>query len=425
MSPKSPQNSIVAYINHLKGEDRSVGWEKLVRAVGDLFEGDSSLRGDLAHTMLYLGSRGRQDGKEVSAHRYTQAISKFADSYFHDKENGCFLVAEIDKQAVANFIHRRSNKVRNRGTYLLYILFMLWTAVDDGENVFFNHHIHAETGQISEFLRRLLDLFREKKPIADVAKYVAEFTAARQARSQLKYDLGGMIELGNFNSKGLWQVLFDEETPNNIAADPSRERYFVCYRYSSNETRPSINRMFLVFQSPGWLEGRETLRQHFAFKLFYRNSLKEVRRSAGSVLLLGSTITCFGSSEMIGSKGDIKKKAGGLRGPKAIVFNLETVDSPMLFGMTLSMNEKRVPIASRIIAIRTELTHSDLINIGNADPVSMSADLQTYTVLEKNPAIETVGPARWSDLIDILGRDGHHGTLESALVRAFDNRGLF
>ncbi len=152
--------------------------------------------------------------------------------------------------------------------------------------MFFNHYIQKEVGQLQEFVQVLMSRIREKAKLQEITSYVEEFTTRRNARNQLKYDLGGMLELGNFGSAALWHRFFGDAT-NDISGNDSRERHYVCYRFSSSEERPWINKSFLVFQSPGRVKGSNSLRHHFAFKLFYRNSLGILRRSAGAVIQIG------------------------------------------------------------------------------------------------------------------------------------------
>ncbi len=94
MTVPAAGDPVYDYLKGLKGEDRVARWTSLVKAVGGLFEGDPSLRGDLAHMMLYLGSRKRPNGG-MSFSGYTEALCKYCDALFQDRETGCYVVDKL------------------------------------------------------------------------------------------------------------------------------------------------------------------------------------------------------------------------------------------------------------------------------------------------------------------------------------------
>ncbi len=58
-----------------------------------------------------------------------------------------------------------------------------------------------------------------------------------------------------------------------------------------------------------------------------------------------------------------------------------------MFGVTVTMNEERLPICSRLIAIETTAEHSDQAKIGTQEPGSMVDELKEYTVFGSRPQL--------------------------------------
>jgi hypothetical protein len=311
------------------------------------------------------------------------------------------------------FVQRQNNKPEVAQSYTVYLLFLLAIAFRDRNKKFFKHHIHEETGEFAQFLEELFHLMAREERLETLVVKIREFDKKRIARSQLKYDLGGMIELGDFNSVSLWHSLFNHARVDDFKGRTSLERHFICYRFSSLGREPKIVKSFLVFQSPGLLSGGDgAIRNHFAFKVFYKNQSTKIRRSAGAVLHLGKTITCFGSSRMVdASKPSEPLAYSGDRGPKSLVFTAPNTGDRMLFGVMMSMNEDQIPIASRVVAVETVHQHSKDAGIGSMDPKDLEMELMKNAIFADTIESEERARQGWTNLIDLLRAEVPAGTL--------------
>ena len=186
-----------------------------------------------------------------------------------------------------------------------------------------------------------------------------------------------------------------------------------------------IVKSFLVLQSPG------TVRGHFAFKAFYRPDSEEmIRRSAGAIVRLGDTISCYGSSRLLSRDHDASPKAVGEEyhsGPKVMVFgqnSFKSADS-VVPGALLTMNENIQPIVSRIICVETAIDHSDYADIGTFDLSDLKDDLLNFTVLgktgKKQRSLEQLDNI-WERILELLKSSPERGVVMGLQKHDFDLR---
>lgn len=195
-------------------------WFQLVDALGNLFDRDDSLRGDLTHTLHYLLSRASGSTlSKPSLNNLDEMVCDFARR-FTKAGSGCPIGASFAAQSVGQFIQRQINKPDARPAYTVYLFFLLAVAIHDGEEKFFEHHIHKETGEFSQFLVELHHLVARKEPIGKLVSKVEDFDQRRKSRSQLKYDLGGMISLASSTRKPCGDR-FSTKTRLRISRTPS------------------------------------------------------------------------------------------------------------------------------------------------------------------------------------------------------------
>lgn len=371
----------IAFATHLKavkGRDNPENWNSLKSIVGELIRDDSSLRGDLAHQFLYFQSASSVS--KMSMRELTLAVLDFQNELL-ELSNGA--VEEIkNDQTVRKFIMRQSDTIVSPERYLNLVLFLVCAAAEDSEK-FFGHYTFNEIGGLGQLLSRLHATMNEPLPtLSSMIRAVDEFRKIRPSSKTVKHELGGMMELGSGDPQLLWSIVFRKTAAEILSygGGPSFEKYYICYRYSSFEDADRIVKSFLVLQSPGHQ------REHFAFKLFYKSGSGQIRKSAGAILALGNTVTCFGSSRMLlegdefgGLEGDLNQ----VLGPKSVVLDSMALrsDETLVPGHLLSVNENELPISSKMVCVKTPIRHSSDAAIGSLKISSCVDELGKYTVL--------------------------------------------
>lgn len=381
------------YAIKLSEKSEKNSFETFLDKVDTLFANDASLRGDLAHTCLYLLSAG---GHAWSLNHLSETIVHFQD-YLRDEE--ILKVSpdeQLEKQSLTHFIHRvhentRDNAEAQKRKLGWVFAFILGVAVVDGVK-FASHYINQETGQISDLLDWLYGcLAQEECCFGTLLDSVEKFESRRDQKKEKPHDFAVMLELGDLDPDSLWKPIFKQDAlgPAVYRTQPSQERHFMFYRYSTTGPVNQIIKSFFVIQSPGLVKNRtmDNIRHQFAFKLFYQTDSGEIRRSTGGVYKLGSVVTFYGGSRYYQedeNPADISRSAQELLGPKEMTINFDCFghDRPILGGVVTSMNEDQKPIATRFICVETHITHSDEAGIGShsADDMMKCDEFGKFTI---------------------------------------------
>ncbi|MGL4234686.1 hypothetical protein [Tabrizicola sp.] len=353
-------------------------WRRMKATVGEMMNEYPSLRGSLAHALFYLMSNTK---KKVGIATVAKSYVDFQDYLV---ENFGSEVSQLsDTQSISHFMQRETEKFKDGGNYLNVVLFLLGIA--SSQKGFFSHYvIKSECQEVSLLVSRMLEVTSKSEfSLNDLAHAVEEYRNHFRGKYKVQHDLGGMLELGSFDQESLWQTIFHVSSAkvDYQRGKRSIERKYICYRYSSSGGISRIVKSFLVLQSPG------SIRSHFAFKAFYiPDSDQMIRRSAGAIVRLGETISCYGSSRLLHLEHEASPVAIGEEyhsGPKVMVFDLNSFKSndTIIPGTLLSMNENIQPIASRIVCVETSIERSDLASIGTFNVEELSGDLQKFTCL--------------------------------------------
>jgi hypothetical protein len=369
-------------------------------SVGELMTEYASLRGSLAHALFYLMSNTK---KKVGIATIARSYAEFQDYLV---QNFDLNVSQLsDTQPISHFMQRQNENFSDSGNYINVVLFLLGIASLQKE--FFSHFlIKGECQEVSLLISRMLEVTSQQEfSLADLANAVDTYRVHFRGKYTIQHDLGGMLELGSFDQDSLWQTIFHK---SGAQADSQRgkkslEKRYICYRYSSVGGVSRIVKSFLVLQSPG------AIRAHFAFKAFYiPDSEKMIRRSAGAIVRLGDTISCYGSSRLLNLEHETSPVAVGEEyhsGPKVMVFGLNSFRSGDIIipGTLLSMNENIQPIVARIVCVETDVERSNLADIGTFNMIDLNGDLQKYTRLGsgKQKSLEKIEKT-WGRILELL-----------------------
>lgn len=339
--------------------DRAV-WLSLVAHCSEIIRDDEQLRGGLAHHLCYFFSPSSVC--KVSINALVGALADFQSQLY--RISGGTTHEIKDPQSIRKFIQREHDTIRDHRVYFNLVMFLVSAARIDEER-FFRHYVHQQVGGIRLLIGRLHSALRDNGTVNSLLEAVQGFEIANSGKRVIQDDLGGMLELGRPDRDLLWESIFHRTRADYIgyASRPSEERHFVCFRYSTFGNLSRLAKSFLVVQSPG------NSREHFAFKAFYKTRTGQLRRSAGSVVALGDSISCFGSSKRavgIGESPQFDGETTQFVGPKAMFLNADCFRNGehLIPGQLVSVNEDDVLFASKIICVATPHRHSSRAAIG-------------------------------------------------------------
>lgn len=404
--------------------DQSSKWQDLSAVVGNLIKGDPSLRGDLAHLFLYFQSISAI--RKLSINATVIAVQDFQTAL---AEISNLATVEIkNKQTIRKFILRETNEIIDFRAYTTLVMFLVGAALSDAQK-FFSHFTYHEIGGLKTLISRLHTVMASDQPsLSAMIRTAEEFVKIQPSRKTIKHDLGGMMELGNYEPSALWGALF-RKTNAEISAftsRPSLEKHFICYRYSSFGNQDRIVKSFLILQSPG------SIREYFTFKVFYKSNSNETRKSAGAIVKLGDVVSCFGSSRMLMPSdgfGGLDSDASQILGPKTITLELDSLSAndPIVPGHLLTVNENKETISCRMVCVQTHIQHSDDAKIGSSLLSECDDDLGNFTVFGEgqNAARSEEERAQiWQLMIACLKRPGTEHVCTSLTKRDIDLRSI-
>lgn len=408
----------------LKDKDNAESWSTLSKVVSDLIGPDQSLRGDLAHLFLHFHSASSV--RKLSTHAIVNAVQDFQVCL---AEASSEEIVEIQNaQTIRKFILRETNGIVDGRAYLNLLLFLVGASLED-EQAFFGHFTYHEVGGMKTLVSGLHEVMKSsEQTVEGLIASVQTFAKLRPSTRSVRQDLGGMMELGNHGPESLWATIF-RKTAAEVSAftsRPSLEKHFVCYRLSSYLGQERIVKSYLVLQSPG------SIREHFAFKVYYKSGSEQIRKSAGAIINLGNVVSCFGSSRMLlpGDEfGGLQGDGSQILGPKTITLDIAalTSEDTLVPGHVLTVNEHREVISSKLICIRTHLTHSRDADIGSFPVDQYSDDLGEFTELGSLPATAESLPIRdkiWSFILSRLRNADNQNVCLSLTKRDLDLRAM-
>lgn len=403
----------------------------LTAAAGLLCQ-DQSLRGDLAHTLLYLLSRAAPDKPDNiltkwSLHKIANEIHAF-DEIITKKTGEVVAPKSEGGQGYYNFIQRKTHELRPKERIIWVYLFMISVAFHDNK-AFFDHFINGETGDLTVLLKKqCLCMATGLCEFETLIDGIEEFKRQRKTKKSISNDLGGIMEMGDLGSDALWRTIFNRRVraPELYLSENSLERHFMFYRFSSaGDGR--IVKSFFVIQSPGRaIQSEGKVRHHFAFKLFYKSDAGEIRRSAGAVLYLGDTVTFFGGSRFVPpNSGEIgvAESARELIGPKNMVIDARCFghDRRILGGLLTTMNEEQTFVATRFICVETAIEHSDHAAIDSYAVSEFDDEFGRFTVFADDqhyPQAPAQRAVMFDNMVRLLRGD------DSQFIRPPDPRDL-
>lgn len=409
----------------LADRDNAAGWSTLSNLVGDLIDADQSLRGDLAH--LFLHFQSPSSVHKLSINSTVIAIQDFQDSLV---EASSAATVEIkNPQTIRKFILRETNEIVDGRAYLNFLLFLVGAGLID-ENKFFGHYTYHEVGGIKTLISSLHQVMSSDMPtLSAMIEFTEKFEKLRPSTKTIRHDLGGMMELGGQSSGSLWRMIF-RKTASEVSAytsRPSLEKHYVCYRFSSYQGQDRIVKSLLVLQSPG------SIREHFAFKVFYKSGSDQIRKSVGAIVNLGNVVSCFGSSRLLmpgDELGGLQSDENQVLGPKAMTLDVAALTSNDIIvpGHLLTVNEHREVISSKMICVRTYHMHSSNVAIGSFAIEQFYDELGKYTEFGRHPATAESQPLRdeiWSLILSQLRRDRDEHVCLSLNQKHMDLRKIY
>ena len=372
----APGTEFAERFSELKDRQNTEGWKELSNIINGLIGNDQSLKGDLAHLFLHFHSDSAV--RKLSTKGTVEALQDFQEALLEVSE---YATTEVkNAQSMRKFILRESNGIAAGLAYVNFVLFLVGASLTD-EQKFFSHFTFQEVGGMKILISSLYEVMKSDEPsVSGLVKAAQTFAQLRPSKKTIRHDLGGMMELGSHNPVSLWSVIFRKTAAEVTAytSRPSLEKHYVCYRRSSYLGQDRIVKSFLVLQSPG------SVREHFAFKVYYKSGSDQVRKSAGALINLGNVVSCFGSSRMLmpgDELGGLQGDGNHILGPKTMTLDIASLTSNDVIvpGHLLTVNEHRDIISCRVICVRTQFTHSGDVDIGSFEVNKYDDDLGQYT----------------------------------------------
>ena len=399
-------------------------WRTLSSIVNDLVGSDQSLRGDLAHLFLHFHSASAV--RKLSTHSTVIAIQDFQEALL-EASNGA--TTEIkNAQSIRKFILRETNGIAAGLAYLNLVLFLVGASLTD-EQKFFGHFTYHEVGGMKTLISRFHEVMKSDDPsLARLIVAAQTFAKLRPSKKTIRHDLGGMMELGSHSPVSLWSAIFRKTAAEVTAytSRPSLEKHYVCYRLSSYDGQDRIVKSFLVLQSPG------SVREHFAFKVYYKSGSDQVRKSAGAIINLGNAVSCFGSSRMLmpgDELGGLQGDGSHILGPKAMTLDIASLTSNDVIvpGHLLTVNEHRDIISCRMVCVRTHFSHSKEVDIGSFEVGRYDDDLGRFTEFGQIPVTAESQELRdkiWAHMLSRLRPEDDQRVCTSLTQRDMDLRAI-
>ena len=397
-------------------------WADLSSIVSDLIASDQSLRGDLAHLFLHFHSASAVH--KLSTNGTVTAIQDFQEALLEASHEATVEIKNA--QTIRKFILRETNEIVDGRAYLNLVLFLVGASLTD-EQKFFSHFTYHEVGGMKILISSLYEVMKSDEPSLERLIAAAQtFARLRPSKKTIRHDLGGMMELGNHGPTSLWSTIF-RKTAAEVSAYTSRsslEKHYVCYRFSSYQGQERIVKSFLVLQSPG------SIREHFAFKVYYKSESDQVRKSAGAIINLGNVVSCFGSSRILmpGDEfGGLQGDGSQILGPKTMTLDIAALTSNDIIipGHLLTINEHKDVISCRMICVRTHLMHSKDIEIGSFAVDHYQDDLGKFTEFGQHRETAESQPTRdkiWSLISTRLRCDNDQRVFTSLTQKDMDLR---
>ena len=196
------------FINRLQGGTPEQ-WLELQKAIGDLIHGNTSLRGNLAHLLLYLMS-------SEGAGRSALALQTSFRSYMAEVVGQLEKATNIswpdasDGQKFSQFVERFRKSHEDKRSYAAYVLLLTGLAVEEGAD-FTENHIFIESGDLKDLIFRMKICVESELTVKSLLESVKDFESWYENQNRVKVDLGSFIEMGAFGSANLWGSIFDSD----------------------------------------------------------------------------------------------------------------------------------------------------------------------------------------------------------------------
>lgn len=436
----------------LLGDVEKADWQAFSKLISGLIAADHSLRGDLAHISQFFSERrGSLTSAPKSVTALGHSFEKFCNEVSLYTDDDSMAARSEECQNLSNFVWRKTDVFTDPAKYVVLVLYHAFAGKEFG-STYKECFINLEVGQLAGLIARLTACLENSASQKAVVKRMLEvslsFRDDRQSRSTSRADIGGLLENGRFAPESLWTTLFQEKPKDwsEVAGEPSRQSYYVCYRLSSANRgfdapeKVKLVKSFLVVQSPG------STRKYFTFKNFYqygeggRSSGKFTKRSAGAILPLGNSIAMYGTSQVLHedklSHKDLREDENH-SGPKAFFFdaNYFRLNEFAIPGLLTTMNNSNLLLSTKVVLVRSKLSHSDEAGIGTFQAGYLRDELEKLVQFpfregsaEEFQAADLA--AIWDYITQYLFRRQESSASDGALLQvpyggAFSTRGFF